>query len=253
MIRYVTFYSVLERFERKIRMKLNPSVTIGSIICLSAALALAGCETSPPKALSPSTSPEPATSVSMRPAASDPAASQKPNATSSRETEVQSPDKMVASSNLVQPASVTDGKKDESGKHSNKTFDAYTAQKPLLMGVALLEAKDKVEALHGKPKDQFVMDDEGGSLTVFDYDGFAIGFNTKNQVEFVDVTSADIDPGLNGLKLGQTPDEAVHALGKADTVTDYVLSFKTKTSILKLDVDPKTKTIQSIKLFARSE
>lgn len=232
-------------------MKRISSATIGSLICFGAALTLAGCEGKAPLAVSPTVSPA-VSAAGLQSSDENPAAGKAEPAKPS-ESATPNPDKAAVSNNLVQPAGMNDGKKETADEQAKKTFDSYTSQKPVLMGVALAEAKSKVEALHGKPKDQFVMEDEGGSLTVYDYDGFTVGFNANDQVEFVDVTSPDIDPGLNGFKLGQTSDEAVHALGKADSSTEYVLSFKTKTTVLKLDVDPKTKTVQSIKLFARSE
>jgi hypothetical protein len=72
-------------------------------------------------------------------------------------------------------------------------------------------------------------------------------------VEFIEVASSEEDPGLNGLRLGQTTADAAKALGKPDSSTDYVMTYKTKTTVLKLDIDTKSKTIQSIKLFGRSE
>lgn len=227
-----------------------PSVTIGSILCLGALLAMAGCTT--PQAASPSPSPAVAVAVGL-PSGSGSAPSGQTNAANQFEASPPNSDKAAANGSLVQPAGMTEGKKEAADDQAKKTFDSYTSQKPVLMGIALAEGKDKVETLHGQPKNQYVMEDEAGSITVYDYEGFSVGFNAKNEVEFIDVTSPDIDPGLNGFKLGQTPDEAVQALGKADSSTDYVLSFKTKTTVLKLDVDPKTKTVQSIKLFARSE
>lgn len=233
-------------------MKRIPSVAVGSIICFGTALALVGCEARTPLAATPTDTPAVSATAVQKPAGNPP--SPQSAVANNAESAAPSPEKSTVNNSLVQPAGMTDGSKKEPATGANKkSFDSYTSQKPVLMGVALADDPGKVEKLHGKPKDQFVMDDESGSLTVYDYEGFAVGFNAKSQVEFVDVTSPDVDPGLNGFKLGQTVDEAVHALGKADSSTEYVLSFKTKTTVLKLDVDPKTKTVQSIKLFARSE
>lgn len=134
-----------------------------------------------------------------------------------------------------------------------KTYEAYTVEKPLLMGVAIGDSQDSVVKLHGTPKKQYVMDDAEDPINVYEYDGFHIGINPLKQTEFVEVTSSEEDPGLNSLRLGQTTAEAAKALGKPDSSTDYVMTYKTKTSVLKLDIDTKSKTIQSIKLFGRSE
>jgi hypothetical protein len=126
---------------------------------------------------------------------------------------------------------------------------AFNSKQPKLMGLAIQETKEQVIAKYGTPEDSFIMDDPTEPISVYQYEGFTVGFTPNKQVQFVDVNSAAINPGLNGLRLGQTTDDAIHALGKPDNNSVYVLSYKTKKEILKLDIDPKTKTIQSIKLF----
>lgn len=116
------------------------------------------------------------------------------------------------------------------------------------MGVKIGSAKSDVIALFGKASKQFSMEEDG--IDVYDYGDFSIGFNGKNSVEFVDVHSGDIDPGLHGLRLGEPMQNAVNILGKPDSKTAYVLSYKSQGTVLKLDLDPKDTTIQSIKLFS---
>ncbi|UJF31528.1 hypothetical protein [Paenibacillus hexagrammi] len=81
--------------------------------------------------------------------------------------------------------------------------DAYQQEKPTLMGLKLGAAKDKVLDRFGKAKKQFVMDEDEDPVDVYDYQDFSIGFNQKNELEFVDIHSEDIDPGLRGVRLGQ--------------------------------------------------
>jgi hypothetical protein len=128
--------------------------------------------------------------------------------------------------------------------------DAYKEGKPTLLGLALKTPQNDVLAKLGEAKNKFVMDDDADPVTVYEYDGFSVGFNKNDTLEFVDVRSAGIDPGLHGLRLGQKPEDAVKALGKPDTKTSYVLAYKSEGTVLKLDLDPKNGTILSIKLFA---
>lgn len=164
-------------------------------------------------------------------------------------------DKPAAAANAVQQAAANEPKAPAAGNPSRtkKTFEAYTPDKPLLMGVAIGEAKDKVVQLHGSPYSSYVMDDSDEPLSVAEYEGFFVGYNGGQLVEFVEVADASLDPGLNGLHLGQTTGDALQALGKPDASTDYVMTYRSKGAVLKLDIDPKTKTIQSIKLFRRTE
>jgi hypothetical protein len=127
--------------------------------------------------------------------------------------------------------------------------ESYSQSKPSLMGLTLKASPETVVSKFGKPDEQYTMDDETDPLTVYDYSDFLVGFNKDNQLQFVDVRSSEINPGLNGLKLGQTVNDAYKALGKPDTNTNYVLTYKTEDTVLKLDVDPKTGQINSIKLF----
>nr|WP_275983760.1 DUF4309 domain-containing protein [Paenibacillus hamazuiensis] len=128
--------------------------------------------------------------------------------------------------------------------------ESYSQAKPSLMGLTMKTSPETVIAKFGEPKEQFTMDDDTDPLTVFDYTDFTVGFNKQKQLQFVDVRSAEVDPGLNGLTLGQTVEDAYNALGKPDSNTSYVLSYKSEGTVLKLDVDPKSGQITSIKLFS---
>lgn len=162
-------------------------------------------------------------------------------------------DKAAAVTNNVQQAGNEGKSNPQSSAKPKITFDPYSVDKPQLMGVAIGEAADKTIQLHGSPSSTYVMEDSEDPITVYEYDGFNVGYNAKKLVEFVEIVKADADPGLNGLRIGQTTADAVKALGKPDSSTDYVITYKTKETILKLDVDTKSKTIQSIKLFGRNE
>ncbi|WP_261807527.1 DUF4309 domain-containing protein [Paenibacillus sp. N3.4] len=131
-----------------------------------------------------------------------------------------------------------------------KEEDAYQQEKPTLMGLKLGTSKSVILERFGKPKKQFVMDEDEDALQVYDFTDFSVGFNKKDTLEFVDVHSTEIDPGLRGLHLGQKAQDAIDILGKPDTNTAYVLSYKSQGTLLRLDLDPQESTIQSIKLFA---
>ncbi|NOU67466.1 DUF4309 domain-containing protein [Paenibacillus sp. LMG 31461] len=131
-----------------------------------------------------------------------------------------------------------------------KAEDAYQQEKPTLMGLKLGTPKSSVLERFGKVKKQFVMEED--NIEVYDFNDFSVGFNSKGTLEFVDVHSIDIDPGLHGLRLGQSQQDAIAILGKPDTNSTYVLSYKAQGTLLKIDIDPHDNTIQSIKLFANS-
>ena len=77
-----------------------------------------------------------------------------------------------------------------------------------LIGIAIGQSMQDVTSRFQKPRDQYRMQDPGGAVTVYEYDGFTIGFNDNSRVEFIDVYSAEVDPILNGVRVGSTAAEA---------------------------------------------
>ncbi|WP_199619667.1 hypothetical protein [Paenibacillus alkalitolerans] len=127
----------------------------------------------------------------------------------------------------------------------NETFDA---KRSTLMGLDTQSDLDAVHTRFGKPAETYSLPDDTSNATVYAYPGFAIGIS-NGTVLFVEVNSSAINPGLNGFRVGGTVDEAIAAIGKPSSQTDYVLAYNNNGVILKLDVDPKNKQIQSVKLF----
>jgi hypothetical protein len=173
-----------------------------------------------------------------------------PDATIDHEAHVSANGPSTVDPNSKLPASVTSK---SAPKPKVDAKDAYQQEKPTLMGLKLGTDKDLVLSRFGKAKNQFVMDEDAQAVTVYEYVDFSVGFNPQNELEFVDVHTADIDPGLRGLRLGQKSEDAIATLGKPDSNTTYVLSYKAHGTLLKLDIDPIVDTIQSIKLFANEE
>lgn len=146
---------------------------------------------------------------------------------------------------------------EKSNSKSNGTVDAkisdklpFTQSNPTLLGLTVKSSVDEVKANFGKPNGQFIMDDNTDPITVYDYTRFLIGFDKKNQLRFIEIRSTDMETGLNGLKLGDPLAEVYKSLGKPDVNTNLVLTYKASGATLKIDLDPKTQTVNSIKLFA---
>ncbi|MCZ8517985.1 DUF4309 domain-containing protein [Paenibacillus caseinilyticus] len=148
------------------------------------------------------------------------------------------------------PSKETKSKSAAADKPKIEIKSPYTETNPTLLGLTLKTGADEITGKFGKPKETFVMEDDADPITVYDYTDFLIGFNGQNQLHFVDVRSGDVNPGLNGLKLGDPVANVYEALGKPDANTTYVLTYKATGAILKLDIDPKTQKVNSIKLFA---
>jgi hypothetical protein len=122
--------------------------------------------------------------------------------------------------------------------------------KPMLASISLKLKQADVQKKLGTPTDSYTQDSEGGPIEIFEYKGLTIGFGSEEQgVLFIEAYTEDIVTGLNGLKVGDTEEAAVKALGKPDSQSSYLLTYKTASSLLKLDLDPDSHEILSIKLF----
>ncbi len=125
----------------------------------------------------------------------------------------------------------------------------YNPIKPTLIGLTIHQAKEEIQIKFGNPMMEYVMEDPQDPITVMEYNGFLIGYNKNNQIAFIDVQSSQVNPGLNGLRIGDTVDAVIEILGQPDTKTDFVMNYKSNEINLKFDVDPTTNQIHSIKLF----
>ncbi|OMF37053.1 hypothetical protein BK133_07540 [Paenibacillus sp. FSL H8-0548] len=128
----------------------------------------------------------------------------------------------------------------------------WSDERPLLHGLAIGDKETTVNKLHGLPLDSYRLEEASGSINVLEYDGFALGINHNQKIQFIEVYSELISPGLSGLRIGDTPETALHSLGKPDKQTTYLLTYTAKNALLKLDLDPEHNQIVSIKLLALS-
>jgi hypothetical protein len=126
--------------------------------------------------------------------------------------------------------------------------EIYDPQHPTLMGLNLQSTAEAVKARFGEPASIFNLPDDGDSVTVYAYPGFAVGIN-DGLVLFVEVSSRTINPGLNGFRVGGQASEVISSIGKPTSNSSYVLTYSVDDVIIKFDVDPQTEKIQSIKLF----
>mgnify|MGYP001097840837 FL=1 len=122
-----------------------------------------------------------------------------------------------------------------------------------LLGLRIHDPMDAVADEYGRATEQFTMVDGSDVIVVHSYPGFMVGYNEQKQIHFIDVYSAEINPGLGGITIGSSLDDALEKLGEPDQLTSSVLMYERDGSVLKLDIDQTTGTIVSIKLFASDE
>ncbi|MEO3944220.1 hypothetical protein [Gorillibacterium sp. CAU 1737] len=147
----------------------------------------------------------------------------------------------------------SDADKASSEKQPSSEQMTYSHEHPALMSVTLKDTVKEVTARYGKPYNQYVLADDSDPVTVYDYAQFSVGFDKTNRVRYVEINGNAADPGLGGLRVGESGAKALQALGQPDSNTGYVITYWTDESVLKLDIDPESNTIESIKLFDRMD
>lgn len=151
-----------------------------------------------------------------------------------------------ANGNGKQPASTEPGQNEP--YHNYDVEGSFNPSHPTLMGMGIGNKLSSLTALHGEPTNKYLLPDDNVRAAVFAYPGFAVGVR-DGEVLFVEVASANVNPGLGGVKIGDKKDHALYTLGKPTTSNDFVVSYIAGGVVLKFDIDPDTGTIQSIKLF----
>lgn len=135
----------------------------------------------------------------------------------------------------------------------SRKLEHFTLAQPRLMGLTVGDGQEIVAQLHGQPREMSSIADGERKLSVHHYDGFMVGMNAQQKIEFITVMSRHVEPGLNGFHIGHTSVEAMKQLGEPASENEYVLTYQGNGTMLKLDVDPVTGEVLSARLFAEEE
>ncbi|WP_010274741.1 hypothetical protein [Paenibacillus senegalensis] len=130
--------------------------------------------------------------------------------------------------------------------------ERYSHELPLLMGISIGDSRQKVLELYGNESVQYIMEDPVEPVRVLDYVTFKVGLDNQGFVKFISIESEELDPGLGGVRIGSSGKTIRSVIGEPDTDTQFVLSYSSNNTVLKLDMDPSEETVQSIKLFAET-
>jgi hypothetical protein len=129
------------------------------------------------------------------------------------------------------------------------TDTAWNPDSPKLHGLAVGESRSNVEQRYGQPNDTYTMQDDNETLQVSEYGGYTAGYGDSGRITFVEVFDSSVETGLNGLRIGDSAEQAIQTLGKPDERSDFVLIYTSSTEMLKLDLDPEQQEVLSAKLF----
>jgi hypothetical protein len=118
----------------------------------------------------------------------------------------------------------------------------------ILLGISLGEKRSEIVDRIGQANDIYETDSEEVTQ-IQEYSGFSIGYSPDGKVSWVSVISEEIDPRLNGIRIGSTRDQLIEGWGKPNQENEYQIRYEKKNTVLKLDIDPSSQTIQSISLY----
>jgi hypothetical protein len=130
-------------------------------------------------------------------------------------------------------------------------YDVLSAFDPnllRLMGLALGQSSQDVSRKFGSPAETFELPENDLDASVLVYPGFMVGI-LNEKILFIEVNTRSVNPGLNGLRLGDSSESIDDLLGHPATITPFLITYKSEGAILKLDIDPQTQKIHSMKLF----
>jgi len=196
----------------------------------------------------PSSSPEAQDAVepSLRPLPSPPAATEppasaqpKPSAVEPVETHLHEPSVNVSKVDKVKPSPEPEPAREQ----------PFRSEQPSLGGVALGASDLSVKELHGHPEATYTLPGDDSAVDIWEYAGFSVGFDTNGNAVYIEVSSSDVPTEIQGLRTGMAGSDAARLLDIADRPESRVLTLEVSQGWLKLDLDPTTREVLSIKLI----
>lgn len=128
---------------------------------------------------------------------------------------------------------------------------AFEPKSPSLAGIAL-GATDKIVVKHfGLPPESYPLPGDKQTIEIWQYDGFSIGLNDKDKVVYVEITSSQVKSGIQGLLIGMKSSEAADKLGIESNEQSNVLTVEVSGGWIKVDLDPDTQKVLSLKLISK--
>jgi hypothetical protein len=121
---------------------------------------------------------------------------------------------------------------------------------PSLCGIGFGDSEGDVIGLYGVPTDSYSLPGDDKSIQIWEYTGFSVGMNADNKVVYVEINSTGTESGIQGLSNGMEGTQAAELLGAEHHADSNVISLKVAGGSLKLDLDPDSQTVLSLKLIS---
>ena len=138
----------------------------------------------------------------------------------------------------------------------SRTDDGKTVQEapfdsghPMLNGIGFHDSVKSVEQRFGPPDTRYDIPGDHSTIDMREYPGFAVGFGGDGTIVYIELTSSEAPTGITGLKLGMPGQQAAELLEILYYPDSHVLTMDLSGGWLKLDLDPDTHEVLSIKLI----
>ncbi|GIO16354.1 hypothetical protein J19TS2_59090 [Cohnella xylanilytica] len=149
----------------------------------------------------------------------------------------------------VDAAGAEPGGKEEDAGDDDAPFDS---EHPTLAGIGLGMSGEAVADKLGAPLQQYELPEGDGSVRIQEYEGISVGFAPSGSVVFVEVASPSASTGLEGIRIGGGGERAAEGLGVPFTSESRVLSKSVAGGMVKIDLDPSTQNVLSVKLIGET-
>ncbi|MDG0790098.1 hypothetical protein OMP38_03945 [Cohnella ginsengisoli] len=133
------------------------------------------------------------------------------------------------------------------------TPDKPFSQNPRLGGISLGMTLADAEAEIGGPAgDSYTLTEAGHTVELREYGGLTIGVDSSEHVVYVEISSASVSSGLPNVEVGSPTADAARSLSLKAVPSSSSMTSDVEGGILRLDLDPVTDEVVTIKLIGSS-
>ncbi|MFC5405738.1 hypothetical protein [Cohnella soli] len=130
---------------------------------------------------------------------------------------------------------------------------AFNFKSPSLANIKLGDTDDVIIKKYGLPVESYPLPGDEGTIDIWEYDGLSIGLDETSAVVYIEVNADKAKTGILGLKLGMEGSDAAKLLGIPVDGMSNVLTAKVTGGWVKLDLDPDTRAVLTIRLLSLDE
>lgn len=141
---------------------------------------------------------------------------------------------------------------DAAGKAKTSDDRPFDPVHPTLLGIALYDSDTSIAQRYGDAFAKYVLPGDGSSIDIWEYAGYVFGFDTRGRVVYIEITSGEVSTGIAGLRTGMPGAEAADLLEISYHPESHVLNLELDKGWLKVDLDPDSHEVLSIKLIGIS-